>query len=252
MHMTRIQPYVLTTVLALSACSGPNFFVRPEAPHAVTGPEAKVIGIVRVPSPWYAPRFVIRGKFRDSVPEYEHLPGLESKYFTISDQGEFGGIYVWRSQADADAFYTKDWRQGIRERRGHDPNLRLLKAVFEVEARTSIEGEALGERAVSYPATATLVMWNTNAADESAARRLAEAPLDSAGLLRAYVVTGSEHEIGIVAGWANRDLAEAALSDSYLSQLGSRCGGTSSATVAYFDAPVLIDDLLRRGASDSR
>jgi hypothetical protein len=37
-----------------------------------------------------------------------------------------GGVYLWQSRADADAFYTGPWLQGIRERYGMDPEIRYF------------------------------------------------------------------------------------------------------------------------------
>jgi hypothetical protein len=41
---------------------------------------------------------------------YEGIPGLIRKYYGIApDGGSLVGIYLWESQAAANAFYTADW-----------------------------------------------------------------------------------------------------------------------------------------------
>jgi hypothetical protein len=81
-------------------------------------PTAQTIGIVRVKTPWFAPKFVVRAKCRAAVPEYEAIAALDEKLYVLTEDGHFGGIYVWRSRADAEAYYSPAWRQGVRERRG--------------------------------------------------------------------------------------------------------------------------------------
>lgn len=76
---------------------------------------------MRVETPWYAPAFAVRSRFREAVPEYEAILALDDKYFILTDDGRFGGIYVWQSRSDAEAFYSESWRSGVRERRGADP-----------------------------------------------------------------------------------------------------------------------------------
>ncbi|NOU33699.1 MAG: hypothetical protein HOO96_37880, partial [Polyangiaceae bacterium] len=144
-------------------CGGANFSLH-EAPP-LPAPGAHAIAIVRVHAPWYAPRFAIVGKFRDAVPEYERVPGLDHKYFSLTDQRYYGGIYDWQSRAQAEAYYSDAWRSSIRARRGVEPDLLLLDAPFSLAGRASPHGEPLGDRALRYPAAAALVTWSGGADD---------------------------------------------------------------------------------------
>src|SRR5258708_38355357 len=109
----------------------------------------------------------------------------------VSGDGEFGGIYLWGSRAEAVAFYDEAWRRGIRERRGVDPELLVLDAPYLVRGRTAIEGKPIGARSIAYDATATLVLWRRADAGEATrdgtdvARRPAEGVKDAEGLVRA-------------------------------------------------------------------
>jgi hypothetical protein len=100
----RINVLVLATALLSLSCAGPRYDLVSSTPSRVTGPSDRVVGVVRVKAPWYAASVFIRGKFRSAVPEYEAKRALETKYFTIADDGRFGGIYLWSTRADADAF----------------------------------------------------------------------------------------------------------------------------------------------------
>ncbi|MBO6504914.1 MAG: lipoprotein [Kordiimonadaceae bacterium] len=89
--------------------------------------EDGVVSIVNVPSPWYAPKVVINGRMRDAVPDYAAIPGLDFKYFTTSESGTLGGIYLWNSRASADAFYDADWHARIQNTYGQSADLQFYE-----------------------------------------------------------------------------------------------------------------------------
>lgn len=88
-----------------------------------------IVSIVNVPSPWYAPEFVVNGRMQDAIPDYAVIPGLDFKYFTTSDQGTLGGIYLWQSKASAEAFYNDAWHARIQETYGQEADLKFYKLV---------------------------------------------------------------------------------------------------------------------------
>jgi hypothetical protein len=50
------------------------------------------------------------GRDHQRTPTYEGIPGLIRKYYGIAPDGSsLVGIYLWESQAAANAFYTADW-----------------------------------------------------------------------------------------------------------------------------------------------
>jgi hypothetical protein len=246
-----MNPYGIALIafaLVGTGCASQSHALGRETAATVSDPGASAVAVVRVKAPWYAPRFVIRGRFRDAVPEYEALGALESKYFTISDDGQFGGIYRWATRGDAEAYYSETWRHGIRERRGVEPDLRVFDAPFLVHGRTTIEGPSTGSRSISYPATATLVLWPSARAgtEPDLARRVADQVKDLDGLVRAAVLVSPTH-IGFAALWATREVAENALRPDALQARESQLG-VPRAEVTYFEAPVLIDASLRGNA----
>lgn len=53
---------------------------------------------------------------------YVGVSGLIQKSFGYSEDGRtVVGIYLWKSKADADAFYTPDWTAGVTRRWGGMP-----------------------------------------------------------------------------------------------------------------------------------
>ncbi len=221
----------LASLLALPGCAAPRFGPWQRATSFVRA-STQTLAIVRVRTPWYAPSFVVRSRFRGAVPEYEAIAALDHKYYIVTDDGRFGGIYVWRSRGDAQAYYSDTWRRGIRERRGADPELLLLEVTAVIEGRARVEGEPLGARSLSFPAFATLSLWSLS---RHAQRGAISAPaVDFEGMIRAFELT-TDGQIGFVAVWATRAHAEAALAHERLSSFGA------PQVSAFFEVPVLMD-----------
>ncbi|WP_113910561.1 monooxygenase [Roseovarius dicentrarchi] len=59
---------------------------------------------------------------RTSAPTFSHMPGLTRKYFLNGENGG-GGVYIWESREQADAWYTPEWANKIKERFGAAPTL---------------------------------------------------------------------------------------------------------------------------------
>lgn len=62
--------------------------------------------------------------FSSTAPRYLGKPGLVRKHYYISEQGDrAGGIYFWKSKADAEACYTAEWRAAIADKYGAPPEI---------------------------------------------------------------------------------------------------------------------------------
>lgn len=74
---------------------------------------------------------------------YVGVPGLVRKYFGYSEDGRtVVGIYLWRSKADADAFYNPEWVAGVTKRWGVMP----ARADWEIpQVVESLTGEVIRE-----------------------------------------------------------------------------------------------------------
>lgn len=64
--------------------------------------------------------------FRKIAPGFRTVPGLVRKQFIHAEDGWAGGVYLWESRAEAEAFYSGPWLDGIRERYGMDPEIRYF------------------------------------------------------------------------------------------------------------------------------
>lgn len=70
--------------------------------------------------------------FKGSAPRYQNLPGLVRKYYLFGD-GEGGGVYLWKSRADAERVYTPEWRRMIAERYGTEPEITFFESPVIVD-----------------------------------------------------------------------------------------------------------------------
>ena len=244
-----MKSYLLVTALVAlpslavlgAGCASPTYAHRAGSAAAPDGPGLRAMVIVRVATPWYAPRFLVRSKFRDVLPEYESLAPLEAKYFTISDAGAFGGIYLWTTRADAEKHFDEAWRANVRQRRGVDADVLVMDALYVVQGRALANGEPRGARSVEYPAWASFVQWELPVGVEASAsaKALAGASWSTELLMRGFVVT-SPRTVGIVALWATREAAESAVTEDARRSLGAVAMAGAS-TFVLFEAPLLVD-----------
>ena len=72
--------------------------------------------------------------FLSTAPKYRGIPGLIRKYYFLDDDGiTAGGIYLWKSRADADHLYTNEWKSFVHGKYGSDPVLTYLETPVIVD-----------------------------------------------------------------------------------------------------------------------
>jgi hypothetical protein len=71
-----------------------------------------------------------REHFTRIAPDFLKAKGFLRKQFICRKEGGVaGGVYMWETQADAEAFYSGPWREGIRARYGNDPKIQYFETV---------------------------------------------------------------------------------------------------------------------------
>jgi len=94
-----------------------------------------VIATYQLPKP--ITRAEARGIFLSTAPKYQGVPGLVRKYYVVSeDGGSVGGIYLWKSRAEAEAMYTDSWKAFVREKYGTEPSLTYFDSPVVVDNMT--------------------------------------------------------------------------------------------------------------------
>jgi hypothetical protein len=72
--------------------------------------------------------------FEASAPKYQNVPGLLRKHYLIGDDGRVGGgVYLWESQAAAEALYDEAWRAGLEQRYGSPPTIEFYESPVTVD-----------------------------------------------------------------------------------------------------------------------
>ncbi|MDP2171120.1 MAG: YdhR family protein [Rhodocyclaceae bacterium] len=72
--------------------------------------------------------------FLSTAPKYQDVPGLIRKYYVLSHDGStVGGIYLWNSQAEAEAMYNESWRAFVREKYNTDPTVTYMDCPVVVD-----------------------------------------------------------------------------------------------------------------------
>jgi hypothetical protein len=64
--------------------------------------------------------------FREIAPGFRTVAGLIRKQFIYAEDGWAGGVHLWKTRADAEAFYSGPWLAVIRERYGMDPQIKYF------------------------------------------------------------------------------------------------------------------------------
>jgi hypothetical protein len=74
--------------------------------------------------------------FQATAPKYRGMPGLLRKNYFMSEDGRrAGGIYVWKSRADAERVYTPEWRAFVESKYGTPPAIEYLHSPVMVDNR---------------------------------------------------------------------------------------------------------------------
>lgn len=233
----RVFP-LLALLLGLIAATATALLPAPSA-AADTGP---VMSVVKARTPWYAPRFLVRNRFEAAIPDYEVVPGLVRKYFTIADDGWLGGIYLWESRDAALAFYDDAWHQRIEDRYGVPAKLDVLSSPLQIEGKRTPPAAQHAEVGRDYVASWVRIPLPAGTGEGAVRAGFeAAAPTHAAtqGLLRKYYAFDDE-SVGGVFLWESREAAEAFHGAAWRDRVRRRFG--HGAEVEYFEAPVILDN----------
>ena len=72
--------------------------------------------------------------FQSTAPKYKGMAGLLRKNYFLSEDGlRAGGVYLWKSRADAERAYSPEWTKFVTEKYGTPPKVEYLHAPVEVD-----------------------------------------------------------------------------------------------------------------------
>ena len=79
--------------------------------------------------------------FRKTAPNYRGKAGLIRKYYLLTeDRHSVGGVYLWESREQAEAVYTDEWREYVRDTFGDYPSLTYFDTPIVVD---NLSGEII-------------------------------------------------------------------------------------------------------------
>ena len=101
---------------------------------------APVATLVAIPIPPGVEHDALVKLFDASQPQYRQIPGLIRKYYTIGDDRQAGGIYLWTSRAAAEAFYSEAWRAAALKRWGKPAAVRYFEVPIVLDGTNAAAG----------------------------------------------------------------------------------------------------------------
>jgi heme-degrading monooxygenase HmoA len=223
--------------LTAACATGASAQAQPVRAESLSSDSAVAV-IVKVPRPWYAPRFVVLGKMRETIPQYRSLPGLAFKAYSFAQaDGHYGGVYLWKDLASARAWFSPAWFARVEHERGVPAEVRFFEVLAHVDhtpGRTPADPDSRSVATLwlaPLPPGADRSQWRRQA--QATAAELAQVP----GLLRRYVVAADRGRVGHISLW--RD--EASAREWFNLAKG---GPGAGASVEWFDTPILLPSAL--------
>ncbi len=75
--------------------------------------------------------------FSNTAPKYRETEGLIRKYYILSQDGKTaGGVYLWKSQKDAELLYTDEWKTFVMDKYGTLPSVTYFESPVIVDNTT--------------------------------------------------------------------------------------------------------------------
>jgi heme-degrading monooxygenase HmoA len=203
--------------------------------------------VVKVPSPWYAPRFLIASKMRDTIPQYQAIAGLNFKAFSFARvDGHYGGIYLWKDLAAARTWFSPQWFERVRKERGAPANVRVFEVLLALDNNP---GGTPANSDSSAVATIVEIPMPAGTDKEQLAREVAAAAAEFQnvpGLLRKYLTTSAEGKFGGIYLWKDEASASAWFTHSWRDEILKKYG--QPASLEWFDTPILMPGKEGNGA----
>lgn len=206
MKNTNLKNLVFFTVLALgfAACNAETSLSKNQTMesnvHLTDSSDSQVVVIVKVKAPWYAFQSVLKGKFKDALPDYQKLDGLAFKAFSTikTEQGKYyGGIYLWESRAKATNWFSPKWFADVKEKRGVEANVAYFDVIHFVNFVATDFDHRKGEDSCVtifiHKITEDIIRKSTT---------------PQTGLLRTYIIKEAENQQGALLLFAHDKAAE--------------------------------------------
>lgn len=197
-----------------------------------------VAAIVKVPTPWYAPRFVVVGKMRDSIAQYAAARGLAFKAYSFAQaDGHFGGVYLWKDLASARAWFAPAWFERVAKERGALGEVRFFEVLAAIDNTPGGTQSSSDSPAVATLSSAPIPAGTSKTQLAQEFQNTLANERQNPNLLRRYYVVTDAGQFGHISIW--RDAASAR---QWFNGAGGTAGASpgKDAVVEWFDTPILL------------
>ena len=127
--MYALRKVLLVAVLAVIGQSAP-------ASAQAVASDKFVATIVIAKIPPGVPRAKLEEGFAASVPTYQKIPGLIRKFYTVNADS-FGGMYLWKDRASAEAWFTPEFVAKAKARSGVEPQIIYFDSPIQLDNRAA-------------------------------------------------------------------------------------------------------------------
>lgn len=100
--------------------------------HQASAADGKVTTIVVIKTPAGLTRQKVEAGIQASVPTYQKIPGLIRKWYTVNDES-FGGMYLWKNRAAAEAWFTPAYAEQCKQRYGTECQVTYFDTPVQID-----------------------------------------------------------------------------------------------------------------------
>jgi hypothetical protein len=223
----------------ITACALPLMAIAQEIRGVKTDDTTPVVVVVKIPKPWYALRFVVLSRMRDAIPQYENIPGLAYKAFSIAQKdGQYGGIYYWKDRASAHAWFNPAWFERVEKQRGAKADVRYFDAPVALD--NTPDGALSSSDSDAVSTLVTIATPDGIDRERLITKFKAAVPVyqKAGGLLRKYFIITDDGKFGGIYLWSDQAAAQQWFSDAWHQRVRETYG--ADASIEWFDAPILL------------
>ena len=240
--MSGFSSWLATAGVAVSVLA-PGSMAQAQTPVGALGDglpaSAPVAVVVKVPTPWYAPRFFVTRKMRETIPQYQAIPGLNFKAFSFARaDGHYGGVYRWKDLGAARAWFTPAWFERVQRERGAAAQVRafeVLLALDNTPGGTPVNPDSTAVATlVEMPVPAGVGKERIAQGFAAAAPGFQKVP----GLLRKYFIVTADGRFGGIYLWKDEASANAWFTPAWRDMIVKEYG--QPASLEWFDTPILL------------
>ena len=95
--------------------------------------EQLTTAVIRFRLPAGAARGAAKDLFEGTTPPHRSIPGLIRKYYLYGDGPIGAGLHLWNDRKAADRFYTAEWRHGLTQQLGVQPEVLFIERSVPID-----------------------------------------------------------------------------------------------------------------------